>query len=185
MIRGAVDAGEIPGLHVEHAFVADDDRGRFVKVHSHGTGAAADVTWDEIYYSTSDRAVVRGMHLQLPPHDHHKAVHCLRGRAADVVVDLRAGSPTHGRHAVIELDEADPTVVVVPPGCAHGFQALTDATVMLYLVSSVHSPAADGGVRYDSFGCAWPLPPSLVSERDRALPDLDAFATSDPRPWRS
>ncbi|MCU0311999.1 MAG: dTDP-4-dehydrorhamnose 3,5-epimerase family protein [Acidimicrobiales bacterium] len=185
MNQGVVDPAEVPGLTVDRAFRADDDRGRFVKIHSAGSGAAGGVAWDEVYYSTSSKGVVRGMHLQLPPHDHHKAVHCLKGRAADVVVDLRAGSPTHGRHAVIELDEAEPTVVVVPPGCAHGFQALTDDTVMLYLVSSIHAPEADGGVRYDSFGCRWPLPPTSVSDRDRSLPGLAAFAVDDPRPWRS
>ena len=141
------------------------------------------LVWDEIYYSTSGRGVIRGMHLQLPPHDHTKAVHCVAGRALDVVVDLRTQSPTLGRHAVIELDSTEPSLVVVPPGCAHGFQALDDDTLMLYLVSSVHAPAFDSGIRWDSFGCAWPLPASEISDRDRSLPDLTTFRKAEHGPW--
>jgi dTDP-4-dehydrorhamnose 3,5-epimerase len=124
------------------------------------------------------------MHLQLPPHDHTKAVHCLAGAALDVVVDLRSESPTLGRHATIDLRGDRPELVVVPPGCAHGFQALTDDTVMVYLVSSVHEPAADSGIRWDSFDCEWPLTAPTVSDRDRALPTFETFATATHGPWR-
>jgi len=183
MTSGCIDATEIPGLHHEPVFRADDARGRFVKLHSDDTGGRDTLVWDEIYYSTSGRGVIRGMHLQLPPHDHTKAVHCVAGRALDVVVDLRTQSPTLGRHAVIELDSTEPSLVVVPPGCAHGFQALDDDTLMLYLVSSVHAPAFDSGIRWDSFGCAWPLPASEISDRDRSLPDLTTFRKAEHGPW--
>lgn len=185
MTRGRVAATEIRGVMHSPAFRADDDRGRFVKLHSAGDDRFWPAKWDEIYYSTSRRGVIRGMHLQLPPHDHHKAVHCLAGEALDVVVDLRADSPTFGEHAALELDGDRPELVVVPPGCAHGFQALTDGTVMVYLVSTVHEPTADTGIRWDSFGCRWPVDSPTVSERDRALPTFGAFSTTPHLPWRA
>jgi dTDP-4-dehydrorhamnose 3,5-epimerase len=185
MTHGRVAATEIAGLVHAPAFRADDDRGRFVKVHSAGDERFWPADWDEIYYSTSRRGVVRGMHLQLPPHDHHKAVHCLVGGALDVIVDLRAESPTFGKHTTIELDGDRPELVVVPPGCGHGFQALTDDTVMLYLVSSVHEPTADTGVRWDSFGCRWPIATPTVSERDRGLPTFEVFSATPHRAWRA
>lgn len=183
MSAGRVDA--IAGVERLDAFSATDERGRFVKLHSDGDPRFAPVEWAEVYYSTSDTGVVRGMHLQRPPHDHHKAVHCLTGRAVDVVVDLRPGSPTVGAHVAFELDAARPQLVVVPPGCAHGFQALAAGTTMLYLVSTVHAPASDGGVRWDSFGAAWPLPVTSVSPRDRALPTVAEFLAEGIEGWSS
>lgn len=185
MTHGRVDATEIRGVVHSPAFHADDGRGRFVKLHSAGDDRFWPAAWDEIYYSTSRRGVIRGMHLQLPPHDHHKAVHCLAGEAVDVVVDVRADSPTFGRHSVIELSGERPELVVVPPGCAHGFQALTDGTVMVYLVSTVHEPNADSGVRWDSFACEWPIDETTMSDRDRALPPFDVFTATAHGPWRS
>lgn len=185
MIGRRVATPEVPGLWFGPAFVADDDRGRFVKLHSAGDPRfgtdvrdGADEHWAEVYHSTSRRGVVRGMHLQLAPDAHVKAVHCLAGAAVDVVVDLRPDSPTAGAHTAVDLDAASPSIVVVPEGCAHGFQALVDGTVMLYLVSSVHSPSNDSGVRYDSFGFAWPLAPLAVSDRDAGLTTAEEFLAS-------
>jgi len=184
MTPGRVEATDISGLRHLPAFRADDDRGRFVKVHPRADEPTWDPGWAETYYSTSKRGVIRGMHLQLPPHDHHKLVHCMAGRAIDVILDLRSGSPTFGRHTTIELGAETPEVVVVPPGCAHGFQAVADNTVMLYLVSSVHAPTADTGIVWDSFGCRWPLPPSAVSTRDEGLPTLAEFTAAGHSGWR-
>lgn len=183
MSAGRVDPSAIAGLELRPAFSADDPRGRFVKLHSEGDDRFAQETWREIYYSTSGRGVVRGMHLQLPPHDHVKAVHCLAGRAVDVVVDVRAGSPTLGAHATFDLDAERPELVVVPKGCAHGFQALEPGTVMVYLVGTAHAPDADSGIRFDSFGFDWPLPPTEVSARDQGLPTLAEFTAAGHGPW--
>jgi dTDP-4-dehydrorhamnose 3,5-epimerase len=180
-----VDPIEIPGVQLLPAFHAEDDRGRFVKLHSDGDARYWQREhWAEIFYSVSAKGVVRGMHFQRPPDDHTKAVHCITGAAIDVVVDVRPGSPTEGAHAVVELTAEGAVSVVIPPGCAHGFQALADDTVMLYLVSTVHSPGTDGGIRFDSFGFEWPLEPVGVSERDRALPTLAAFSRQAVHGWK-
>jgi len=183
--QGLVDLDAIPGARSVAAFSAIDDRGRFVKLHAAGDDRYPALDWNEVYYSTSAQGVVRGMHLQYPPHHHAKAVHCLAGAALDVVVDLRSDSPTFGCHARVELRPDPAEIVVVPPGCAHGFQALADDTVMVYLVSTVHAPESDGGIRWDSFGCDWPLPASAVSDRDRALPGLAEAVLTAPDLWRT
>lgn len=171
-----VEPSAIPGCARLDLFRAEDDRGGFVKLFERSTFAAAGLDPDvaEAFCSTSRRGVVRGLHFQLPPADHAKTVTVLSGRVLDVVVDLRTDSPTYGRHARFDLDEAG-AGVHIPVGCAHGFQALTDEATMVYLVSTEHSPEHDTGVRWDSAGIEWPLPPTVISDRDRALPPLAEF----------
>jgi dTDP-4-dehydrorhamnose 3,5-epimerase len=168
---------DIPGCSLVALRLATDDRGDFVKLFQRSVYEAAglDATVAEVFFSRSHRGVVRGLHFQLPPHDHAKTVACLQGTVLDVVVDLRVGSPTYARHACFRLDASEPLAVHVPTGCAHGFQALGDDALMAYLVSSEHSPEHDTGIRFDSAGVEWPLPVVGVSERDRALPPFDAL----------
>lgn len=169
----------IPGLHARPLQRACDNRGEFLKLYQHsvvaslGEGLDPDVA--EVFVSVSRRGVLRGLHFQVPPHDHTKTVVCLAGRAFDAVVDLRAGSPAFGRSTTFDLDAARPVALHVPRGCAHGFQALADGTVMAYLVSSEHAPAHDRGIRWDGAGITWPLPDPVVSDRDASFPTLDEF----------
>ena len=166
-----------PGVeHIELARHADH-RGSFLKIFDAETltQTGADPVAAEVFLSSSHQGVVRGLHFQLPPHEHAKTVVCLAGRAFDVLVDLRRGSPTEGQVSTFLLDGNTPSRLHVPVGLAHGFQALDDDTVMAYVTSTGHSPEHDHGVRWDSVGVSWPLPPSEISERDRALPPSHAF----------
>ncbi len=169
----------IPRCWSEPVPRAADERGWFTKVFQASAirAGGGDTAVAEVYLSSSRRGVVRGLHLQLPPHDHAKTVTCILGSAFDVVVDLRAGSPAYGQIAQFELSGAHPARVHIPAGCAHGFQALQDDTVLAYVVGTEHAPTRDTGVRYDTAGVRWPLPDLVVSARDRALPTLDAFDT--------
>lgn len=126
--------------------------------------------------SRSDRrGTLRGLHYQLPPSAEAKLVRCIAGAVHDVVLDLRAGSPTFGRHFAVELDENNGRAVFVPPGCAHGFLTLTDGALVLYFVSARYDPARERGVRFDdpAFAIRWPFPPAVVSDRDLSHPDFD------------
>ena len=146
----------------------------------HAPGLAAHgirADFKEVYCSTSVRDVIRGMHFQVPPHQHAKLVWCLAGTVTDVVLDLRSGSPTYGRAVALEIGGEGPTGVYVPEGCAHGFAVLSAQATLLYLVTSVHAPDADWGIRWDSFGFDWGIPRPILSERDRGHPTLDAFVT--------
>lgn len=129
----------------------------------------------ECLVSWSHRGVVRGLHLQRPPYAHTKLVVCLTGRIFDVALDVRAGSPTYGHHAAVTLAADHPSAFLVPPGCAHGWQALTEPATVLYLISGERVPEAEDGVRWDRAGVRWPLPAATTSVRDRALPGLDDF----------
>jgi dTDP-4-dehydrorhamnose 3,5-epimerase len=164
----------IPGCARLHPFRAGDARGSFLKLFERS--AFAELGFDtevaEVFCSTSGLDVIRGLHFQLPPHAHAKTVVVLAGRVLDVVVDLRTDSPMFGRHVGFELDGSDGAAVHIPVGCAHGFQALTDGATMAYLVSTENAPDHDTGVRWDSAGIGWPRPPSVVSDRDAALPPL-------------
>ena len=150
-----------------------DGRGNLVKVFQ-ASALSAD-PGREVFLSTSARGVVRGLHFQVPPHDHAKTVVCLAGSIVDVAVDLRRGSPTEGQVASFQLDGGSPSQLHLPSGLAHGFQALEDDTLVAYVVSSEHAPDHDRGIRWDSIGFDWPLPVSAMSDRDQAFPGLDDF----------
>lgn len=119
------------------------------------------------------------MHYQQPPFAETKLVRCLRGAAWDVAVDLRAGSPTFLEWHAVELTPENALMMIVPEGCAHGFQALSPECELLYLHTAPHEPAAEAGVAWNDprIGIAWPLPLPTeggLSDRDRSLPRLDA-----------
>ena len=118
------------------------------------------------------KGTLRGMHYQRPPAAEAKLVRCVRGALFDVVLDLRSGSPTEGRHHGVELSAANRRSLYIPPGCAHGFQSLVDDTEILYQMSEFYTPEAGAGVRHDDprFGIAWPLPVAVISDRDRDWP---------------
>jgi dTDP-4-dehydrorhamnose 3,5-epimerase len=118
---------------------------------------------------------VRGLHLQAPPHSEAKLVRCLRGRVWDVAVDLRPGSPTFGHWHAVELSPGAANALLIPEGCAHGFQVLQPGSELLYLHSGAWVPEAETGVRFNDpqLAIRWPLPPQGLSERDLALPLLE------------
>lgn len=118
------------------------------------------------------RGTVRGMHYQLAPHAEAKFVRCTRGAMFDVVLDLRAGSPTEGQWFGCELSADNGAMLYLPEGCAHGYQTLAENTEMYYLTTASYAPASARGVRYDdpAFGIIWPLPVSAISEADEEWP---------------
>jgi dTDP-4-dehydrorhamnose 3,5-epimerase len=164
----------IPGCAYLRLEPLADTRGSFVKVYQRSVVEAMglDGTVAEFYYSRSFPGVIRGLHFQCPPHDHAKTVVCIAGSIFDVVVDLRIGSPAFGEHATFALEGTAPTAVHVPTGCAHGFQATSDDTIVGYLVSTEHEPRHDTGIRWDSAGIEWPLARTVVSPRDQSFPRL-------------
>jgi dTDP-4-dehydrorhamnose 3,5-epimerase len=121
---------------------------------------------------TLKRGTVRGMHYQYPPHLEAKIVTCLRGVAWDVALDLRAGSPTFLRWCAVELSPENRLSLLVPAGCAHGFQALTDEVELVYCTSTPYVADADSGVNPldPVVSIDWPLAVSVLSDKDRLRP---------------
>lgn len=172
-------ATAIPGCFEVRSRLLADPRGSFLKLFNDPTFAAAGLhaDWREVYCSTSARGVIRGMHFQLPPAEHDKLVFCLDGAVLDVVLDLRQGSPHEGRPISLTLTAEAGTGLFIPRGCAHGFQGISERSTMLYLVTSAYAPDEDRGVRWDSFGFAWPIDRPTLSPRDEAHPALADFAS--------
>lgn len=124
---------------------------------------------------TRATGTVRGMHYQRAPHAEMKLVRCLRGRVWDVAIDLRAGSPTLLQWHAEELTADNGRMLIIPEGCAHGFQVLEDDSELLYLHTAFYAPDAEAGVHPEDprVDVCWPLAVTGLSERDRGHPLLD------------
>ena len=154
-----------------------DERGYFARSFCTEEFAAAGLTADFPQSSLSFNRVagtVRGMHFQRPPHAETKLVRCARGAIFDVVVDLRPGEATNGQWRGFELTAENSHALYIPPGLAHGFQTLEDASEVLYMITPAFRPGQDDGLRPDdpTIGLSWPLPVSVISGKDRAWPLL-------------
>lgn len=171
----------LAGACVVEPFVHADKRGSFVKSFHAEQLAAAGLHFElrEEFYSVSRRGVLRGMHFQTPPFAHQKLVSCVAGRVLDVLVDLRRGGGTFGKFCALELASERPQLVWVPPGLAHGFLSLADESCVIYRTDREHAAEHDRGIRWDSFGCDWPMNGTelIISPRDWAHPALADFAS--------
>lgn len=114
---------------------------------------------------------VRGLHYQLSPSCEVKLVRCTAGSVWDVIVDLRPDSSTYLQHTGVELSARNRLSLYIPEMFAHGYQTLESGTEIFYQMSEFYSPERSTGLRYDDpkLGIKWPLPVSVVSEKDRAL----------------
>jgi dTDP-4-dehydrorhamnose 3,5-epimerase len=159
-----------------------DPRGVFVETYNRrdftSIGIADDFVQDNQSLSTHP-GTVRGLHFQRHPHAQAKLVRVLRGRVLDVAVDLRAGSPTFGRHVAAELSAENGRMLYVPVGFAHGFVTREPMTEVAYKVTALYAPDCDGGVFWadPDLGIEWGVAPeaAVVSDKDRHLPTLAAL----------
>ncbi len=121
----------------------------------------------------SKKGTLRGMHYQVAPHEEVKLVQCVKGAIYDVIIDLRTNSSTYCQWVGVELNEDNGNLVYVPKGFAHGFQTLTDETVVYYQISDFYAPESARGVRWDdpAFGINWPIDEPVISIKDSRLPD--------------
>ena len=161
----------IKGLRVVESRAVVDARGAFTRIY-------CDRDLEEVigprrivqvkHSRTHAVGAVRGLHYQRPPHAEMKLVRCLKGKVFDVAVDLRAGSPTWLQWYAEELSADNRRMMVIPEGCAHGFQVLEPDSELLYLHTAFYTPPSEGGVHPTDPGLAirWPLPVRDLSERD-------------------
>jgi dTDP-4-dehydrorhamnose 3,5-epimerase len=171
-----VDKTAIWGCLKIYPTLAHDPRGVFIKTYHLDSFKQIGISesFPEEYFSVSKKDVLRGMHFQKPPAEHSKIVYCTSGVAFDVVLDLRRSSPTYGTHATFELAYDNLFMLYIPTGCAHGFLALVDNTMLFYRVSTQYNPICDTGILWNSFNCAWPAGEKLLSSRDAQLPPFSA-----------
>jgi dTDP-4-dehydrorhamnose 3,5-epimerase len=125
--------------------------------------------------SNAKRGTLRGMHFQYPPAAETKYVRCTRGAILDIIVDLRPESPTYLEHVAVELSADNQRGLYVPERFAHGYITLEDNTDTSYMVGEYYMPGVEGGLMYNDPRLAldWPLPVSVISEKDAQWPLLD------------
>ena len=169
----------IPGCCEITSRIIRDERGVFVKTFHQEFFQQHNLNteWREEYYSVSHRGVLRGLHFQLPPHDHEKLVYCTSGTVLDAVVDLRNGSPAYGRHLLVELNAEQGNMLYLPRGLAHGFYVTSDSATMMYKVSSVYAHDHDSGILWNSAGIPWPDDAPELSARDTGFSSLESFSS--------
>ena len=153
-----------------------DDRGFFCRTFDADVLRAAGLdpaAFAQDSLSRSVRGVVRGLHVRRGLGE-AKLVRCSYGAVFDVVVDLRSTSPTYRNWESFELRDDDQVTLYVPAGCAHGFQALTDPADVSYRIDRPHDPSEDVSIAFDDpeLAIPWPLPVTVMSDRDRAAEPL-------------
>ena len=150
---------------------AGDSRGFLARIFCADElfGAGWDKPVAQVNHTYTARAgTVRGMHYQRPPHAEMKLVSCIRGEVWDVVVDLRAGSPSFLRWHAERLSAEQSTAMLVPEGFAHGFQTLTENVEMIYCHSVAYNADAEAGLMPQDprLAIVWPVPIAEISRRD-------------------
>jgi len=150
----------IPEVRIVEPRVFGDDRGSFFESWNARTFAelGIDATFVQDNQSRSHRNVLRGLHYQIR-HAQGKLVRVVSGEVYDVVVDLRASSPTFGRHVGVTLSEANRRMLWVPPGFAHGFLALSAHADFLYKTTDYWYPEHERTLLWNdpALGIPWPL----------------------------
>jgi dTDP-4-dehydrorhamnose 3,5-epimerase len=168
----------LEGVKVIEATTLKDERGEFSRIFCD----------DELRRILNGKAVkqinrsitrkigaVRGMHFQNAPYAEIKIVRCLRGEVFDIAVDLRKDSATFLKWFGIKLSPLKNIALVIPEGCAHGFQVLQEGSELLYLHTAPYTPSSEAAIRFDDplIGISWPITPTEISQRDLSHPYLN------------
>jgi len=156
-----------------------DARGFFSETYHQArwseAGIAAVFVQDN-HSASAAKGTVRGLHCQIAPNVQGKLVRCVRGAIWDVAVDVRAGSPTYGRHVGVILSAENWQQIWVPGGFLHGFCTLDPDTEVIYKTTAPYDRQAERGVIWNDPDLAlpWPLRPeeAVLSDKDRTLPPL-------------
>ena len=172
-----VERLELDGPMLLYPNVHDADRGYFSE-----TLSLRDRTYtlprfvQENESWTRRKGTLRGLHFQRGTSAQAKLVRCLTGAVRDVIVDIRAGSPTRFRWIAVELSAHDHTMLFIPKGFAHGFLTLTDDVLFQYKTDAYYDPASEGAVRWNdpTLAVAWGVEVPILSPKDAAAPFLEA-----------
>ena len=171
---------ELSGAFVIDLELREDERGFFARgfcqheFEDHGLKPL--IAQANIAYNRR-KGTVRGMHFQIPPAAETKLVRSTRGAILDTIVDLRPESPTFLRNVSVELTEDNHRALYVPERFAHGYQVLVDETEASYQVGEFYSPDHERALPHNDprLGLTWPLPVTVISEKDRNAPPLETW----------
>ena len=167
---------EIAGVKIIEPDVFGDNRGWFCEAYNAERYRKAGIenVFVQDNESFSSKGVVRGLHWQAAPHTQAKLVRVIRGSVWDVVVDIRKGSPTYGKHVAVTLTGENRKQFYIPRGFAHGFLVLEDHTVFQYKCDNYYAPEAEGSYAWNSpaLGIDWGVAPEdlILSDKDQRAP---------------
>lgn len=158
---------EIEGALVINRTTFPDERGFFketFRLNDLEEAAGVEFKIQQQNHSRSTKGTLRGIHIA----PWNKLVYCARGKVLEVIVDLREGSPTFGKHFEIEIGEDNKVAVFIPKGCGNAFQVVSDEADYTYLTDDYWYPDSEYGIAWDDpdLKINWPITPPLVSERD-------------------
>lgn len=161
------------GLWIVEQERRSDERGWLSRTYCKNDFKQIDFSGEWVQHNhtlTRKAGSIRGMHYQLPPYSETKLVRCIVGSIYDVVIDLREGSPTFLKHYAVELSAENGKMLFIPNGFAHGFQSLTDNVELVYCHSEFYESGYEAGLHYSDpqLHIQWPLPVSMISERDQS-----------------
>ncbi len=176
---------EIPGVLLLEPKVFGDERGYFFE--SWNQDVYKEIGIDSVFLqdneSKSRFGVLRGLHYQVPPYTQAKLIRVISGEILDIAVDIRAGSPTFGRHVAVELSGENKRQIFVPRGFAHGFAVLSREAVVAYKCDNRYMPSHERGIAFDdpALGIDWRIRPDrwILSPKDASLPSF-----SEIEPWK-
>ncbi len=165
----------LSGAYLIEPEIYTDERGIFYRYYCKEVfkQIGHDKNWVQLNHSfTAKMGTIRGMHFHLPPYPEIKMVRCIAGKIFDVIIDVRQLSPTFLQWTGVELSARNRKMIYIPEGFAHGFQTLTDDCELSYHHSAFYHSGYEGGMRFDDprLNISWPLPLSLISERDKNHP---------------
>ncbi len=163
----------IQGVMIAENSIFEDSRGAFSRLFCEIELAPvlADRKIVQINQSmTHQVGAVRGLHYQHQPNAEMKMIRCIKGKVWDVAVDLRRGSSTFLHWVGQELTEGKSEMMIIPEGCAHGFQVLDVDSQLLYLHTASYTPETEGAIRYDDplIAIDWPVNVTDLSQRDQS-----------------
>lgn len=180
---------QIPGLLEIIPKVFGDERGYFYESYNKELFQNFGVNFEFVQdnQSLSNKGVLRGLHFQNPPFAQGKLVRVIQGAVLDVVVDIRLGSPTYGKHHKVLLSGENKLMFWVPPGFAHGFVTLEDQTIFSYKCTNVYNKDSEGSVLWNdpALGIDWGIEDPLLSEKDLQARPLAELETQFRYAWET
>ena len=158
----------IAGAYIVKLKSFADDRGYFTETFRKSWFPQRSWEIFQTNRSESKQGVLRGLHF------HHKQVdywYVPKGMIRAAMVDLRSESLTYLATQTVDMGEQNQVGLFIPVGVAHGFAALTDAT-MTYIVDNYYDSTDEFGLRWNDpeFNLDWGLQNPIISERDAANP---------------
>jgi dTDP-4-dehydrorhamnose 3,5-epimerase len=171
----------LPGVYIIEKERIEDERGFFTRsfcdheFEDHGLPGHW-VQCSNAYNKV--KGTLRGMHMQIKPHEEPKLVECISGAVYDVIVDMRPDSPAYLQHMGMVLSDEDRPILYVPAGFAHGYITLTDHCELFYRMGEYYHPESAVGIRWNDplLNIKWPCEISVISDKDTSYPDYDPGA---------